>query len=165
MSAVPLHTPSPPPPAPGPPRLRLVGSVPRWRRLAFAMLLSSIGTVAVFATVALNALAAGDAVAALQAEKAVEAAESRYTELVARVATLEDPARIERVAVEEIGMIPARGVRFLVLDRPLPEEHATTPVEVAGGTRVWPQAPAGPPRPQAPGGLADPLKPLLSVQR
>lgn len=156
MSAVPLHAPSSSAPAPSPPRLRLVGSVPRRRRVAFAVLLSSICTVAVFATVAVNALAAGDAVAALEAERAVEEAESRYTELVARVAELEDPARIERVAVKELGMIPARGTRFLVLDRPLRKEHATTPVDVAAGTQS---------RPQAPAKLADPLKPVLSVQR
>lgn len=111
------------------------------------MLLSSICTLTVFATVAINALAAGDAVAALQAERAVEEAESRYTQLVAKVARLEDPGRIEQVAVGELGMIPARGARFLVLDRPLPEDR--------GGARTG----------ATDGMQGDPLKPVLSVQR
>ncbi|MDQ3932756.1 MAG: hypothetical protein M3252_07975 [Actinomycetota bacterium] len=147
MSAAPLHTPSPPAPASTPPRLRLVRPVPRRRRVGFAVLLSSIFTVAVFATVAINALAAGDAVAALQIERDVEEAESRYTELVAKVAKLEDPARIERVATKELGMIPARGARFLVVDRPAAEDLAAAP----GQEDVSPRT--------------DPLKPVLSVQR
>ncbi len=147
MSAVPLHTPSPPAPAPSRPRLRVVRSVPRRRRVAFAVLLSSISIVAVFATVAINALAAGDAVAALQAERAVEEAESRYTELVAKVAKLEDPARIERVATKELGMVPARGARFLVVDRPSSEDGGSVGAEGDVGAH------------------ADPLKPVLSVQR
>ncbi len=146
MSAVPLPTPPLPAP-PEPPPLRLVPSVPRRRRLAFAVLLSSIGTVAVFATVAINALAAGDAVAALHAERAVQEAEARYTQLVASVARLEDPARIRRVATEELGMIPARGARFLVLERPTHDNHA------AAGERA------------GEGMQGDPLKPVLSVQR
>ena len=146
MSAVPLRTPPLPAP-PEPPPLRLVRSVRRRRRLAFVLLLSSVGTAAVFATVAINALAAGDAVAAMRAEKVVEEAEGRYTELVARVARLEDPARIRRVATDELGMIPARGARFLVLERPLPEDRAISPDNDGSGMQ------------------GDPLKPVLSVQR
>lgn len=154
MSAVPLHTGSRPARPSERPRLHLVG--PRRHSVAFAAFLSSICALAVFATVAINALAAGDAVAALEAEKAVEEAGSHYAELVATVARLEDPARIEQVAVEELGMIPAGRARFLVVQRPLPTDRAANPPEVMAGTHV---------RPQAPARLADPLKPVLSVQR
>ncbi|MFN2557754.1 MAG: hypothetical protein ABR592_12985 [Nitriliruptorales bacterium] len=146
MSAVPLHTP-PRAVSPEPPPLRLVPSLPRRRRLAFVVLLSTLATAAVFVTVAINALAAGDAVAALHAERAVEEAEGRYTELVARVARLEDPARIRRVATEELGMVPARGAKFLVLERAPSEEHATDGERAGAGMQ------------------GDPLKPVLSVQR
>ncbi len=145
MSAVPRIPPLPAPPEPPP--LRLVRSVQRRRRLAFVLLLAIVGTVAVFATVAINALAAGDAVAALRTGKVVEEAEGRYTELVAKVARLEDPARIRRVASDELGMIPARGARFLVLERPLAQDDQALAVNGSSGMQ------------------ADPLKPVLSVQR
>ncbi|MGH3441403.1 MAG: hypothetical protein ACRDUY_05050, partial [Nitriliruptorales bacterium] len=99
----------------------------------------------VFATVALNALAASDAVAARGLERAVADAQRQHAELVAEVAHLEDPGRIEQVATEELGMTPATSARFIVVtaDPAAPE--------VADGVTA--------------GGTPDPLKPVLSADR
>ncbi|MDP9022117.1 MAG: hypothetical protein M3N57_05330 [Actinomycetota bacterium] len=128
------------------PRLRVVTAPRRRRRLLFALLLVAISGAAVFSTVTLNALAAADAVHAARLEADVAEAERRYAELVAEVAALEDPARIEQVALEELGMVPADGARFLVVDRRLPHDGAVV-TEAATGSQT------------------DRMKPVLSVQR
>jgi hypothetical protein len=100
---------------------------------------------AVFGAVALNALAASTAVAARELDARVAEAERSYAQLVADVAGLEDPARI-RASALELGMIPAGAGRTLLLERNLPADGATTPIEVLHGT-------------------GDPLKPVLSIER
>jgi cell division protein FtsL len=126
------------------PHLRVVPPPRPRHTLAYAVLILLVCAAAIFATVAFGALAAGHAVAAAELEREVAEAERRYAELVAEVAELEDPARIERVATERLGMVPADGARYLVLDRPLPDDDE---------------------EPIPAGGRADPLKPVLSVER
>ncbi|MBW3576470.1 MAG: cell division protein FtsL [Actinobacteria bacterium] len=128
------------------PRLRVVTAPRRRRTLLFALVLVTISGAAVFATLTVNALAAADAVRAAQLEADVAEAERRYAELVAEVAALEDPARIEQVALDELGMVPADGARFLVVERRLPQD-GTVVTEAATG------------------GQTDRMKPVLSVQR
>lgn len=127
------------------PQLRVVQETRRRHTLGFAVLVIVLTAGSVFATVALNALAAGDAVAARGLERDVAEAQRRHGELVAEVAHLEDPGRIEEVAVSELGMVPARGARFIVVS-------------------------ADPDAPQLADGVIegaspDPLKPVLSADR
>lgn len=143
MSAVPLQRPRGGPPRP---HLRVVTPPTRRHTVAFALLTVALGAISVFTTVAVNALAAGDAVRARALEEAVQRDERHYAELVAEVARLEDPARVEQVATTDLGMVPADGARFLVLDGVLTDdEEGEDAVEV--------------------GDRADPLKPVLSVER
>jgi cell division protein FtsB len=139
-------------PAPRAPRaaprrhLRLVAATRRSRRALLVFAFVAIAVAAIFATVALNALAAGDAVTARVLERDVATAERRHAQLVARVGRLEDPARIERVATEDLGMVAPGGTGFIVLDRSLPGDGAP-PTQVANGDQP------------------DPLKPVVSAQR
>lgn len=128
-----------------PPQLRVVQETRRRHTLAFALLVLVLTAGSVFATVALNALAASDAVAARGLERAVADAERRHAELVAEVAHLEDPGRIEQVATEQLGMTPAHGARFIVVNADPAAPEADDGV-VAGGS-------------------PDPLKPVLSADR
>lgn len=112
--------------------------------LRFVLLALVLTGAAVFGTVSLNALAAGDAVRAHELEEQVVQAERRYSQLVADVAGLETPARIERAA-ERIGMVPAGAPRYLELERRLPTD---------GGERLVDA-----------GETADPMKPVLSAGR
>lgn len=130
----------------GRPRLRVVPEPTPRHTLAYTVVILALTGVVVFTTVAINALAAGDAVRARALENEVADAEQRYGELIAEVAHLEDPARISAVARDDLGMVPPAGAEFLVLDRSLPQDTQ------------------GPQEVQA-GGSADPLKPVLSVER
>lgn len=111
-----------------------------------SVLLALAAAAMIFATVAVNALGAADAVEARALETEVLEAERRYAALVADVARLEHPGRIQQIAQEELGMVAPTDARFLVLDRPLPEDRGHTG-EVAAGDRT------------------DPLRPVLSVER
>lgn len=100
---------------------------------------------AVFGAVSLNALAAASAVEARELEARVADAERLYAQLVADVAALEDPARIREAALD-LGLVPAGPGRHVVLDRNLPADGAVSALERVDGP-------------------ADPLKPVLSVER
>jgi hypothetical protein len=100
---------------------------------------------AVFGTVALNAMAATNAVESRELTARVAEAEREYARLVADVAALEDPARIREAGLE-LGLVPASGGRHVVLERPLPADGAVDEAVEPGST-------------------ADPLKPVLSVER
>lgn len=145
MSAVPLHRNRSAPRPSGRPRLRVVPPPRKRHTVVFALLTIALCGVSVFTTVAVNALAAGDAVRMRALEEAVAESERQYAELVAEVAHLEDPARVEAVAVDELGMVPADAARFLVIDAPIPDDAGQ---EVLVG-----------------GEPADPLKQVLSVER
>jgi hypothetical protein len=125
--------------------LKVVDEPVKRHTLAFALATMLVMAGAVFGAVTLNALAASTAVAARELDARVAEAERTYAQLVADVAGLEDPARIRESALE-LGMIPAGAGRQIVLDRNLPADGATTPIEVLHGT-------------------GDPLKPVLSVER
>ncbi|MTV26168.1 hypothetical protein FTX61_12225 [Nitriliruptoraceae bacterium ZYF776] len=112
--------------------------------LVYALLTVLVLAAAVFGTVTLNALAAADAVESRALERQVAEGERVHAQLVADVASLEDPARI-RATAEDLGLVPAVGGRHLVLERVLPADGATTEA--------------------LPGAEADPLKPVLSAQR
>lgn len=125
--------------------LRVV-DVPATRHtLVYGLAMIIVLAGAVFGAVALNALAAGAAVEARELDQRVADAERTYAQLVADVAALEDPARIRDNALEQ-GLVPAGPGRQIVLERNLEADGSVTPVEVLDGT-------------------ADPLKPLLSVER
>jgi cell division protein FtsL len=128
------------------PALRVVEPVPRRHTLAYAVLLVVLSGAAVFGTVAVNALGAGDAVATRTLEREVAAAERQHAALVAEVARLADPGRIERVAIEELGMVRPDATRFVVVTRSLPEDRRRT-TEISAGD------------------YTDPLKPILSTGR
>ncbi len=131
--------------APARPDLRVVAE-PRTRHpLLFALLIILVLTGAVFATVALNALAAASSVEARALEARVTEAERSYAQLVADVAALEDPERIREAALD-LGLVPAGPGRHVLLERNLPADGAVPELEARGGT-------------------ADPLKPILSVER
>lgn len=117
----------------------------RRHTLLYALAILVVLGGAVFGAVTLNALAAADAVEARNLDVAVAEGERRYAQLVADVAALEDPARIREAALE-LGLVPGEGGRHLQLTRALPADGAVT--ELAGR-----------------GQAADPLKPVLSLER
>lgn len=112
--------------------------------LVYALLTIALVGAAVFGTVTLNALGAAHAVEARALEARVAEAERTYGQLVAEVATREDPARIREAALE-LGLEPAGPSRHVVLERALPVD--------------------GHPTETLPGAAADPLKPVLSADR
>lgn len=126
--------------------LRVVRSAPHRHTLLFAALLGLLAAATIFATVAVSALGAADAVTVRELQREVADAERRYHALVAEVAALEDPARIERVAVDELGMVHPADARYVVLDRALPGDEDGVEDALAGIR-------------------TDPLKPVLSVER
>lgn len=125
--------------------LRVVPEIRVRHTLLYVLLYLVAGAVTVFGTVTVNALAAADAVEAEGLERAVGIEEQRYATLVAEVARLEDPARIETAAAE-LGMIRAGSPRQLALLRTLPADRDDAGTVVAGAT-------------------TDPLKPVLSADR
>lgn len=145
MSAVPLHRGRPATPSRARRHLRVVPEPRSRHTLRFALLYLLVGAAMVFGTVTVNALAAADAVEAERLERDVQLQERRYTSLVAEVARLEDPARIETAAAA-LGMVRAESPRQLVLERSLPADRDGAEPVVAGAT-------------------TDPLKPVLSAER
>jgi hypothetical protein len=125
--------------------LRVVGAPRKRHTLLFALVTIAVVGGAVFGTVTLNALAAAQSVEARELEARVADAERAYAQLVADVATLEDPARIRGAALD-LGLVPAGPGRHVVLARNLPADGAVPDIEI-------------------PGRPADPLKPVLSVER
>lgn len=125
--------------------LRVVDEPVVRHTLLYALVMIAVAGASVFGAVALNALAAGTAVEARTLDAQVSEAERTYAQLVADVASLEDPARIRETALE-LGLEPAGPARFVPLERNLPADGA-----VVASDR--------------PGAAQDPLKPLLSVER
>jgi len=125
--------------------LEVVGEPQKRHTLLFALLIIAVLGGAVFGTVTLNALAAAHAVQARALDTQVGEAERVYAQLVADVAALEDPARI-RAAALDLGLVPGGPGRHVHLERNLPADGAVT--ELDNGRRA-----------------ADPLKPVLSVER
>ena len=136
-------------PAPEPvrrrPHLRVVEEPRPRHTLRYTLLIITVLGAAVFGTVALNAMAATNAVESRELTARVAEAEREYARLVADVAALEDPARIREAGLE-LGLVPASGGRHVVLERPLPADGAVDDAVEPGST-------------------ADPLKPVLSVER
>jgi hypothetical protein len=125
--------------------LRVVEEPVTRHTLAYAVVMVLLAGATVFGAVTLNALAAGTAVEAQELDRHVAEAERTYAQLVADVAALEDPARI-RAGALELGLEPSSPARFVVVERNLPADGALPPIA-------------------RPGATADPLKPLLSVER
>jgi hypothetical protein len=126
-------------------RLELVREPARDHTLAYALGILTVLAVAVFGAVALNALVADGAVRTRAVEQRIVAAEHRYADLLVAVTVLEDPARIRAEAVE-LGLVPAGPARIVRLERGL-DADGVRAVADAGALR------------------ADPLKPVLSVER
>lgn len=128
------------------PDLRLVEARGGRRNLLYALAIALLCAVAVFATVTTHALAAADAMRTHELEQRLVDAERTYGALTAEVSRLEDPARIETVATRRLGMQPATTSRFVVLERPLPDDRRGDGEMVAGAE-------------------PDPLKQVLTVER
>lgn len=106
MAAVPSPRPSGArQPADDGPRLRVVDEPRHTTR--YAILLAVVAVLGVTGIVSLNALAAEASFEASKLEKDVAELSHRYDELTAEVAALESPERVRRVAVSELGMVPA----------------------------------------------------------
>jgi hypothetical protein len=114
------------------------------RTLVLALATALVIVAAVFGIVGLNAMAANASVDARALERQVAQAERRYAELVAVVASKEDPGRIRERALE-LGMVPSSAARHLVLSRGIE----------ADGMR----------RAEVRDSVADPLKPVLTQGR
>jgi cell division protein FtsL len=128
------------------PGLRLVEPERGRRSVLYALFIAILCALAVFATVTSHALAAADALRTHDLERELADAERRYAALTAEVAALERPGRIEEVATEDLGMVAAATTsRFVVLERPLPDDRAGDGGVVAGEQ-------------------PDPLKPVLSAE-
>ncbi len=116
--------------------LQLVGA-PRHTRL-FTVALVIVLALGVFGIVSLNALAAEQAFQARSLETRVAQLSTRYDELTARVARLESPSRLRRVATLQLGMAPAEEQAYLSLrrpDAPLPARPVADPVKQAFSLR------------------------------
>jgi hypothetical protein len=111
--------------------LRVVTEQPRRHPVLFLGLYLAIATGIVMGAVSLNALAAGGAVEARELSRAVAEAERSHGLLIAEVATLEDPVRIQHAATDA-GLVPAMSPRFLAPGRVLPVDMA--PSEPADDT-------------------------------
>lgn len=140
MSAVPVPTRR----APRRPHLQVVRPARPVPTLVYALATIALVAAAVFGTVTLNALGAAQAVEARELDLRIAEAERIYGQLVADVASREDPAAIREAALD-LGLVPAGPSRHLPLDRALPADGA-------GGETL-------------PGDAADPLKPVLSADR
>ncbi|MCC5949062.1 MAG: hypothetical protein JJT89_11455 [Nitriliruptoraceae bacterium] len=125
--------------------LRVVDEPATRHTLAYAVVMILVLGATVFGAVALNAMATAMAVEARALDAQVADAERTYAQLVADVASLEDPARI-RASALELGLVPSGPARFVHVERNLPADGAVPPIV----------------RPDA---TADPLKPLLSAER
>jgi cell division protein FtsL len=109
------------------PSLRLVQPPRRARRyLVIGLLLAAIG---VFGVVSLHALATEAAFQARDLERDVDQLALDYDDLVAEVAVLESPQHIKRVAIDELGMVPATEPAYLVA----PTDAPPTPEPLAMG--------------------------------
>lgn len=109
--------------------LRVVQDAPRRHPALYLALYLALAAGMVLGAVSLNALAAGGAVEARELSRAVVDAERRHGQLVAEVASLEDPTRIRQAALDA-GLIPASQPRFLAPGRTLPADLVpTTPAD------------------------------------
>ena len=115
------------------------------RRLLLVLASATVLVGAVFGIVGLNAMAADASVRARNLELEVAQAERIHGELVAEVASKEDPARIRALAIE-LGLIPSTAARHLVLERVLDADGARS---VAAEDEF----------------VTDPLKPVLTQER
>lgn len=114
----------------GQPRLMVVPPPARFSALLVVGSLLMLA-LAVFGAVTFNAMAADDAVEARQLEARLRAAEVEYSQLLAEVAELESPARIE-AAAEELGLVRAEHPRQLYVRRLLPADGAADREPAAG---------------------------------
>ena len=93
------------------------------RRLLLVLVAAMVLVSAVFGIVGLGAMAADAAVRARSLELEVAEAERLHGELIATVATEEDPARTRARALE-LGLVPSTAARHLVLDRVIEADGA-----------------------------------------
>lgn len=126
------------------PQLEVVRPARPVPTLVYALATILVVGAAVFGTVTLNALGAAHAVEARELEVRIAESERLYGQLVADVASREDPAAIREAALD-LGLVPAGPSRHVVLDRALPAD--------------------GDPGGVVPGVTSDPLKPVLSADR
>jgi len=115
------------------------------RSLMLALATALVIVAAVFGVVGLTAMAVDKEVEARSLERSIGQAERRYAELVAEVATKEDPSRIRARALE-LGLVPSPAARHLVLSRGLDADGARRRQD--GGMLI-----------------GDPLKPILTQER
>lgn len=98
-----------------PPPLRLV---PPRSRASWVGVMLTLVVVGVLLVVALQAQAASAAFAARALEREVTDLERRHEQLIAEVSGLESPDRIRRIALDELGMVPASDATYLDLSTP-----------------------------------------------
>jgi cell division protein FtsL len=115
------------------------------RSLVLALSTALVVIAAVFGIVAFKAMAADAAVEARALELVVAQSELRYAELIAEVATKEDPSRIRALALE-LGLVPSSAARHLILSRG---------IDADGSRRALDVGPL----------VADPLKSVLTQGR
>lgn len=116
------------------PHLRVVDEPMVRHTLIYALIMIALVGASVFGAVTLNALAAGASVEARALETRVSEAERTYAQLVADVASLEDPARIRETALE-LGLVPPGPARFVALERNLPADGAVADTERPDATQ------------------------------
>lgn len=126
------------------PRLHVVRDTRTRRRVPWLLVLAVLLAGAVLTALTLTALAAEDAVRARELQSQVTEAEREYAQLVAKVATLESPERIAKIA-DRMGLVRTAVPRSLPVDRLLDAD-----VPGPGSTTL---------------ADGDGLKPLLTEQR
>lgn len=116
-----------------PPPLRLVPPRPR---ASWVAIMISLVVVGVLGVVGLQAQAAGAAFEARELEQQVTDLERQHEQLTAEVAELQAPERLRRIAVNDLGMVPAEDRSYLDLSQPgklaaVPGDEVADPVKHA----------------------------------
>lgn len=106
--------------------LRVVDRQPRRHTVLFLIIYLVVGAVVVMGAVSLNALAAGDAVEIRELGTRLDVDQRTYDQLIAEVASLEDPARIQRLAIE-MGLVPAVRARHVQPAQELDVDQGAAP--------------------------------------
>jgi cell division protein FtsL len=126
--------------APEPRHLRVVTPVRRRRRLnaVTAVLVGALVVAGMLAVAASQTMLVQGQLQIDQLEEQVSAEKTRYQQLRLRVAQLESPDHVVRVAIERLGMVPPDEVVYVTPDRPASSGSTTASgTDIAASDESW----------------------------
>lgn len=118
---------------------RLKASERRRRARLMVVAAATFATICLFLLAAFNALLVSGQGRIDRLERQVQEAQARYSTNRLRVAELESPDRIVRVAQERLGMVPPPGVTYLTPSETVADEvgRPALPAGETGTGRPW----------------------------